>query len=47
MEGKQKTRNKIIAQSAYTSVIEQSAIAMNGHDCDVSTYDTIRFTVVM
>ena len=35
-------RTKVIVQSAYSSVIEQSTIAMNGRDCDVSTHDAMR-----
>ena len=45
-EGKQKSNEqKVVVQSTFTSAIERSTI--NGHDCDVSTHDAIRFTVVM
>ena len=40
-------RTTVIVQSAYSSAIERLTIAMNGHDCDVSTHDAIRFTVVI
>ena len=40
-------RTKDVVQSTYTSAIERSTIVMNGRDCDVSTHDAIRFTVVM
>ena len=46
-EGKQKTNKQVIVQSTYNSVIERSTIVRNGCDCDVSTHDAIRFTVVM
>ena len=46
-EGKQKTNEQDVVQSTYTSAIERSTIVVNGHDCDVSTHDAIRFTVVM
>jgi len=29
------------------SMIEQSTLVMNGHDCDVSTNDAVGFTIVM
>ena len=46
-EDKLKTKTKVVVQSAYTSAVERSTIVMNGRDCDVSTHDAIRFTVVM
>ena len=30
-----------------SSAIERSTMAMNGRDCDISTHDAMRFTVVM
>ena len=36
-------QTKIIVQSAYTSVIEQSLFQWNGSDCNASMNDTIEF----
>ena len=33
--------------SWVSSAIERSTMAMNGRDCDISTHDAMRFTVVM
>ena len=35
--------NKIIMQSAYSTVTEQSLLKWNGHDCDISVHDAIEF----
>ena len=43
-EGKQKTNEQKSLCRAPTSAIE---LVMNGRDCDSSTHDAIRFTVVM
>ena len=37
----------ILQHSAYNSMIEQSTLVMNGHDCDVSTNDAVGFSIVM
>ena len=37
----------ILQHSAYNSMIEQSTLVMNGHDCDITTNDAVGFTIVM
>ena len=40
-------KNHCAEHLQYTSAIKRSTIAMNGHDCDVSMHDAVRFADVM